>query len=180
MSANDAVKITTAAASAVADAIEAVSRTSPDIKWVNDIYIGGKKVCGILTEAAFSLENGGLEYAVLGIGVNAYDPKDGFPEEIKDIAGSVFFCREGDQRNMLAAEIISRFMEYYGEIETGSYMESYRDRLIWRGERINVISGGKETPATLIDVDGDCRLLVKYDDGTEAAVASGEISIRKA
>ena len=71
MPAADSVRITTAAAAAVAKAIEDCTESSPRIKWVNDIYVNGKKVCGILTEAAFSLENGGLDYAVAGIGIFA-------------------------------------------------------------------------------------------------------------
>ena len=179
MTASDAIKITTAAAVSVAEAIEKVSGINPDIKWVNDVYINGKKVCGILTEASFSMENGGLEYAVLGIGVNAYEPENGFPEEIKDVAGAVFRKRENDMRNRLAAEILNSFTYYYKTLERGGYYESYRKRLMWKGERINVIRGDKKTPAVMIDVDKDCRLKVRYDDGREDYISTGEISIRK-
>ena len=58
---------------------------NPGIKWVNDIFIKGKKVCGILTEASYGLENGVLDYAVVGVGINVYRPEGGFPEEIKRI-----------------------------------------------------------------------------------------------
>lgn len=179
MTADSAVKITTAAAVSVAEAIERLSGKPAQIKWVNDIYMDGRKVCGILTEAAFSLENGGLEYAVLGIGVNAYVPENGFPEDIKDIAGAVFSERRDDMRNKLAAEILSRFMKYYSELADNTYIESYRKRLMWKGEKISVISGNTGTPATLLDADNDCRLLVEYENGEKAAVSSGEISIRK-
>lgn len=179
MTADSAVKITTAAAVSVAEAIEELSGKSADIKWVNDIYMNGKKVCGILTEAAFSLENGGLEYAVLGIGVNAYAPENGFPDDIKDIAGSVFDERKDDMRNKLAAEILSRFLKYYSEISQSTYLDGYRKRLMWKGEKINVISGNTNIPAVLSDVDKDCRLLVEYENGEKAVLSSGEISIRK-
>lgn len=179
MTADSAVKITTAAAVSVAEAIEKLSGKPAQIKWVNDIYMDGRKVCGILTEAAFSLENGGLEYAVLGIGVNAYVPENGFPEDIKDIAGAVFSERRDDMRNKLAAEILSRFMKYYSELADNTYIESYRKRLMWKGEKISVISGNTSTPATLLDTDNDCRLLVEYENGEKAAVSSGEISIRR-
>lgn len=179
MTADSAVKITTAAAVSVAEAIEELSAKSADIKWVNDIYMNGKKVCGILTEAAFSLENGGLEYAVLGIGVNAYAPENGFPDDIKDIAGSVFDERKDDMRNKLAAEILSRFMKYYSEISQNTYLGGYKKRLMWKGEKINIISGNTNIPAMLSDVDKDCRLLVEYENGEKAVLSSGEISIRK-
>ena len=81
--------LTAAAAAAMCQAIEAVTGQQPGIKWVNDIFLHGKKVCGILTEAAVGLETGTLNYMVLGAGVNLYPPAEGFPEEIKPIAGSV-------------------------------------------------------------------------------------------
>ena len=86
-SAETCLKITTAAAVAMARAIEKVCGKSAEIKWVNDIYIKQKKVCGILTEGVFDAENGHIKYAVLGVGVNVATPKGGFPEEIRETAG---------------------------------------------------------------------------------------------
>ena len=177
--AQEAVLITTAAAVAVAEAIEEVSGTSCGIKWVNDVYINGRKVCGILTEASMSLENGGLEYAVLGIGINAYEPEGGFPEEIKNTAGAIFDSPAHDARNRLAGEVLRRFMSYYRFLEDRLFLEGYRKRLIWRGERINVISGKTAYSCILEDIDESCRLLVRTDDGEQKTILSGEISIRK-
>ncbi|WP_296793988.1 biotin--[acetyl-CoA-carboxylase] ligase [Ruminococcus sp.] len=179
MTAADAVRITTAAAVAVADAVEKISGRKADIKWVNDVYINGRKICGILTEAAFSLENGGLDYAVCGIGINVYEPEGGFPEDIKDIAGAVLDTPAEDVRNRLAALVLENFMGYYHQLSENSFLHGYRSRLMWRGEDINLIRGSEITPAKLIDTDENCRLLVKYEDGTEDTISSGEISIRK-
>ena len=74
-----AVKFTTMAAVAACRAIEKVSQKKAQIKWVNDVYIEDKKVCGILTEGAVSLEKGSLEYVILGVGINVYPPRGGFP-----------------------------------------------------------------------------------------------------
>ena len=180
MAAADAVKITTAAAVSVALAVEKVSDQKPDIKWVNDIYINGRKICGILTEASFSMESGGLDYAVLGIGVNTYEPEGGFPEAIRDIAGPIFHERKSDMRNRIAAEIINNFMRLYDSFEENSFYPEYRKRLLWVGEKINVIRGSEKTPATMLGADEDCRLHVRYEDGREEYISSGEISIRKA
>lgn len=180
MNAEDAIKITTAAAVAVANAVENVSGKRTDIKWVNDVYLNRKKICGILTEAAFNMECGGLDYAVLGIGINAYEPQNGFPEEIKNIAGAVFDHKQSDMRNKLAAEVLNEFFKYYSGLHDSSYYDSYRKRLMWINEKINLISGDKKTPATMLDVDRDCRLKVRLQDGTEKTISSGEISIRKA
>ena len=135
---------------------------------------------GILTEASFSMESGGLDYAVLGIGVNTYEPEGGFPEAIRDIAGPIFHDRKSDMRNRIAAEIINNFMRLYDSFEENSFYPEYRKRLLWVGEKINVIRGSEKTPATMLGADEDCRLHVRYEDGREEYISSGEISIRKA
>ena len=118
-----AVKFTTMAAVAACEAIEKVSHRSPQIKWVNDIYIDGKKVSGILTEASVSLENGSLEYVLLGIGINVYPPEKGFPQELRETAGSVFQERKSDGKNQLAAGFLNRLMDIYTKEEIGEYAE---------------------------------------------------------
>lgn len=108
-----AAKLTTMAAVAACEAIEKVSGEKAQIKWVNDIFVAGKKVSGILTEASFGLGDGYLEYAVLGIGINVFPPRDGFPDELEKIAGAVFREAQNDGKNHLAAEFLNHFMEYY-------------------------------------------------------------------
>lgn len=179
MSALDAVRITTAAAVAVAETVEDISGKKAAIKWVNDVRIGGKKICGILTEASFSLENGGLEYAVVGIGVNAYEPEGGFPEEIRDIAGAVFTEHREDLRCRLAGGIITRFMELYRDLSSEDMLKAYRSRLEWKDEQIRVIRGTEEFECTLIDVDDAYALKVRLNDGSEQLISSGEITIRR-
>lgn len=176
---SDAIKITTAAASATAEIIEKLTGCSTEIKWVNDIYSCGRKVCGILTEASFNVEFGGFDYAVLGIGINVYEPEGGFPEDISSVAGALLKERVSDMRNMIAAGIADRFMEYYRNIENSSYFESYEKRLMWKNENISIISPAGTKPAVLRGIDSECRLIVEYPDGTEGTVSSGEISIRK-
>ena len=179
MQVSQAVRITTCAALAVCDAIENATGSKPDIKWVNDVYLGGKKVCGILTEASVSMESGGLEYAVLGIGVNVYTPKEGFPEEIKNVAGAVSEHKTADLKNKLAAGIISSFMRYYADIEKGGFRSAYSQRLMWKGENVYLINGENKTPCRVVDVDEECRLEVAMENGEHKLVSSGEISIRK-
>lgn len=171
-----AVKITTMAAVAACRAIEEVSGGEPQIKWVNDVLLNGKKVAGILTEAAFNLENGRLDYAVLGIGFNVYSPVGGFPQELAEIAGSIFPSREDRGKNRLAASFLNRFLELYrGETE---YAESYREKSMVIGRPIQVISPSGTRNALALDVDRDCRLIVRYDDGSVDRLSSAEISIR--
>ena len=175
-----AVRATTCAALAVCEAIEKATGRTPGIKWVNDVYLDGKKVCGILTEASLSVESGGVDHAVVGIGVNVYEPKGGFPEPIKDIACAVSKTKTADLKNKLAAYIITGFMRYYKDIEKGGFREDYGRRLIWKGERIYLISGGTKTACRINDVDEECRLDVVLENGEHRLISSGEISIRRA
>lgn len=177
-SSQQAVKLTTMAAVAACEAIESVSDKKALIKWVNDIYIAGKKVSGILTEASFGLEDGMLEYAVLGIGINVYLPEGGFPKELEDIAGAVFDVAQNDGKNHLAAEFLNCFMKYYKAKEQSDYVEKYRERSLVPGKEIQVITQGKSEKAVACGIDDNCRLLVRYEDGREESLSSGEISIR--
>lgn len=175
----DTIKVTTAMATAVSEAIENISGEKTDIKWVNDIYIYDKKVSGILTESSFDAKTNLLKYAFVGVGINVYAPDNDFPDDIKNIAGYVFSERKEDIRNRIIAEILDRFSEYYNSIEQNTYFDNYKKRLLWIGEKINIISSSGIIPATLKGIDNNCRLIVSYEDNTEGIVSSGEISIRK-
>ena len=89
LTAADALRLTPMAAVATAEAIEDMVGHKVDIKWVNDIYLDQKKVCGILTEGSVDPTSGRLAYAVIGIGVNITPPDGGFPEEIRQVAGAI-------------------------------------------------------------------------------------------
>ena len=172
-----AAQLTAAAAAAMCEAIREVTGKEPGIKWVNDLLLDGKKVCGILTEASFSMESGVLEYAVLGLGVNVYPPEGGFPKELGEIAGAVLDTPGEDVRNRLAGEFLNRFLAGYAHPEDRSFLDTYRRRSVAVGRDITVLSGGHERRAFAFGVDDDCRLLVRYDDGTEQALSYGEIRI---
>ncbi len=179
MQADKAVRITTLAAVSVAVAAQKAFGVNTDIKWVNDVYIGGRKICGILTEASLDMESGGLDYAVCGIGINIYEPKEGFPDEIKDTAGAVLSKRTADAKNKMAACLLNSFFELYTSGVENAYLAEYKKRLIWVGEQINLIRGDKTVPATMLGVNDECALIVRYEDGKQETITSGEISIRK-
>ena len=184
MTSDQAMQFTTIAAVATAEAIEAVSARAASIKWVNDIYVGGRKVCGILTEASFNPEDGTLDYAVVGIGINVYEPVGGFPDDISNRAGTVArndcedIVVENGGRNRLAAEILSRFFSYLADF-SGRYVEEYKRRCFVTGMDVDVVKAGAEpVSARVLGVDDECHLLVRYEDGTTETLSSGEISIR--
>lgn len=175
---SDAVLITTAAAVSVCEAFEKLGVKKPQIKWVNDIFVNNKKVCGILTEASFGADINTLDYAVLGVGVNMYEPENSFPEEIKDIAGAVFSRKSEDLRNKFVAYFINSFFDCYENLESKKHCTSYAERCFVIGKDINVISGDSIKPAKALSVDENCGLLVRFDNGETAVLNSGEISIR--
>lgn len=170
--------LTTMAAVAVCWAIEAVSGEHPQVKWVNDIYLHGKKVCGILTEGAFSMENGMLEYGIVGIGVNVYTPAGGFPPELQGIAGPVFSKTFPDGKNRLAGEILNQLMDCYRNPDPLGHLQSYRDYSLVLGKPVEVITPAGHIPATALAIDEHFRLVVRYSDGREAALSQGEVSVR--
>lgn len=176
-SARQAVRLTALAAVAMCEAIEAVSGETAQIKWVNDIFVRGRKVCGILTEGAVGLESGALEYAVLGAGVNVYPPKGGFPQELEAIAGTIFDSPQDDMKNRLAGEFLNRFMDCYTAPEQTEYIEKYRSRSLVIGREITVFSGNGSRSACAYGIDDACRLLVRYADGETESLSHGEIGI---
>jgi BirA family biotin operon repressor/biotin-[acetyl-CoA-carboxylase] ligase len=169
---------TTMAAAAVSEAVEAVSKKKAEIKWVNDIFIDGKKVCGILSEASYGIQTGKLEYVIVGIGINAYKPPGGFPSSIADIAGCVFDEPSTGLKNRLAAEVLNRFMAYYKHLPDTPYSDEYIKRSMVTGKNIMVLRGEEKIPAFVLGIDEEFGLKVRYEDGSVEILRSGEISIR--
>ncbi len=178
VSLENSLLITTATAVAVAQAIEVVAQTEASIKWVNDIFVKGKKVCGILTEASINFENGGLEYAVVGIGLNI--ETNDFPEEIKQVAGSIFHRKPGDApvTSLIVAEILNNIAACMNSFTDKHYLDEYRKRSFLIDRDIMVLRGKETTPAKAIGIDEKARLIVEYADHTTEALLSGEVSVR--
>lgn len=178
-SAEESLSITTAAAAAVASAIESVTGRKALIKWVNDIYVDGYKVCGILTEASVNFKTNGLDYAILGIGVNIKEPEGGFSDDIKDIAGALYKQQPPmNTRNTLTAEILNRFFDYYNVISDRTFMNEYKKRSLLDGMKIHFVRGEEKYFGTVLGVDDSARLLVDTSSGI-ATFSAGEVAIEK-
>ncbi len=174
----DAVQITTAAAVSVCKALEHLGVYNSRIKWVNDIYISNKKVCGILTESSFNSVGGMLDFAILGVGINIYEAQEGFPDEIKDIAGAVFSQRKENLRNKFIAEFINEFFEYYNSLSSKKHMKEYKEKSFVLGKNIDIIQGENIRNGKAIDIDENCNLIVELPDGNVEKLYSGEISVK--
>lgn len=164
----------------VANAIESVSNKIPKIKWINDIYIDNKKVSGILCEAALSPEGNKPDYVIVGIGINLSTPTEGFPDEIKDIATSVFLDKmPGDKTvESLCAAVINQLLDYKKELNSRLFIHDYKSKLFVLGREVNVITPNETYSATAIDIDNDAHLIVLLPDGTKKTLDAGEISIK--
>ncbi len=172
INADNIVLITTAASVAVSRAIELVTGIKVGIKWVNDLYLNDRKVCGILAETICDPTDGKISGVVIGVGINCGGAD--FPAEIKDIAGSL-----GDNinKNTLAAEVIFNLCEIEKMIKDKSFIKEYKERSIVLGKEIIVI--GQETQnATAVDIDDDGGLVVKLESGEIRVLRTGEISVR--
>ncbi len=180
MHAADATRLTACAAVAVAEAIEELSARKVQIKWVNDIYMDGHKVCGILTEASIDCETGLMNYVIIGIGVNIHVPAGNFPEDIRNIAGAAFdSLLIPELRCRLTAGILDRLRDYTSSPNSQAVYDSYKHRSLVLGKDIRILSPGREPCFGHVeDLEKDYSLLVRLPDGTTTHLNSGEVSIR--
>ena len=169
-----AVLITAAASVAASRAIQTICGVRPQIKWVNDLYLDGKKICGILTEAITDFESGQITNIVVGIGINC--SCEDFPDEIQGIAGGI---PGSYSKNALAAEVVNQLLDIASNIEARDFIDEYRQSSMVIGKNINVIKTGREPAAAFAeDIDNNGALIVSYSDGTREALTTGEVSIR--
>ncbi|MED9967803.1 MAG: biotin--[acetyl-CoA-carboxylase] ligase [Blautia sp.] len=173
----DNLLLTTAAATAVYRAVSRLCGISLDIKWVNDLFYRGKKVCGILTEAVTDFESGEIEFAVVGIGMNLYRNSENFPEELEEIAGGLFASEkeaETVDRNQLIASVVN---ELLAETEDLKLSSEYVENNIIPGHTITIEDGTRTRRAFAMSICPDGRLLVKETNGKESVLSFGEVSI---
>lgn len=175
----DVVLITTAASVAVCRALEKSLGMSARIKWVNDIYLNERKICGILTEAITDTGKGRIESVILGIGINYRT--ENFPQEIRGIAGSLLpDCAV--PRNLVVGAILNEFWEIYEKLAEREFMKEYRKRSNVIGKEVRFLVDGEWETANALDVDDDGGLIVEVfkEDGMKQkqVLRTGEITLR--
>lgn len=169
--------VTPAAAAAVCLALWELYGLDCRVKWVNDIFYRGKKVCGILAEGLPG-PGGGLEALVVGIGVNCAQPEGGFPPELRETVGSLGLSP--DNRFELAAAIASRLFNYSRDLEGRAFLEEYRRRMFLTGRRVSFFREGRELAGTVEGLDENCGLILRLETGGRLTLTSGEVSIGSA
>jgi BirA family biotin operon repressor/biotin-[acetyl-CoA-carboxylase] ligase len=187
--------ITPLAAVIVCEAIERLTDKKPQIKWVNDILLRQKKVCGILTEGV--TESGQIKWVVIGIGINFTTATTDFPQELRDIAGSLFEnepplplshtkgvpSTDGEgcpqiTRNRLIAEVLNRLAAKGATFDKNELLMQYKKRLMILDKRITVSGHVNEAPyeGTAIDIDESGHLIIKKDSGEISTLIAGDVS----
>lgn len=165
----DFTGVTCAVAVACVRAIEKLTDLRPQIKWVNDIYISGRKVCGILVQAVSN--NNRIEKLVIGVGINI--STENFPDDIRNIAGSL---DKNPDRSIFAAEIVNNIRELLNQ-KSDEYLGEYRQKSNVLGKEIVYIQNNVSHCATAVDIDEKGGLVVE-ENGKKITLTSGEISLR--
>lgn len=178
MDITNATLITTAAAVAVCRAIKSICHMNPKIKWVNDIFIDHKKVCGILTEAVTDFESGMVESIIVGIGINYKTIQ--FPDDIREIATSLYSSESTTiNRNSLIAAIINELFSLYSTLDNREFINEYKSYSMILGENIKYYHNNSEFFGKAIDIDNNGGLIVQTDQSDIITLTSGEITIRR-
>lgn len=168
--------ITPAAAVAVSTVIEALTDTKAQIKWVNDIFINGKKVCGILSEAKLNAK-GTTEYVILGIGINLTTPKGGFPKDIELVAGALFNAPQNGTANEIMVKTVTTFLSLYQSLTDDKIYTEYEKRLMLKKAEVNYTENGEVKCGTVLGIDRSFNLIINKADGKEFHLSSGEVTI---
>ena len=163
--------LTICAGCSVCAAIEKLTDKKPLIKWVNDVYLEGKKICGILSEATLDIESSTVDSVVVGIGVNLTTDK--FPEEIREKAGSI---GEPIARNQIAAEILTQLYRCLDRSREEN-LADYRAHSLVLGKEVHYISNNESRSGKATDIDEKGQLIVITENGREV-LNSGEISVK--
>ena len=173
--------LTCATAVAMCDAVEQAASFRPGIKWTNDLVCGKHKLGGILTELGLSAK-GGVDYAIIGIGINCCQRESDFPQEIRDIAASLSMVTGRDiDRAAVAAAMMDTLAAMDRNLlrSKAEILDRYRKDCITIGQEISLLRVGEAVRhGKAIDMDDDGCLIVAFEDGHRETVSSGEVSVR--
>ena len=176
----DLLHLTCAAAVAMCDAVEASVGFRPGIKWTNDLVFGKRKLGGILTELGFT-SRGDVDYAIIGIGINCCQKPLDFPEDIREIAGSLAMAAN---RKIDRVQVTAAMMEALHHMaknlltEKTDLINRYRRDCITVNQDVVLVRGDEKRYGHALDIDQDGALVVRFSNGSTEAVNSGEVSVR--
>lgn len=165
---------------AAREAVERACGAPVDIKWLNDLYLNGKKLCGILTEFALLAESGEPDYVVIGMGINMNQTLDTFRAQgLEDIATSLAIEGYPVEQNHLAVCLLEALDKLNREFpaKRADYLERYRAHCVTLGRRVSFDGEDGPLAGTVTGVDGSFALVVAGDDGNRHIVSSGTVKM---
>lgn len=177
---NDLFTLTGRVAVAVRDGIEAACGAPVEIKWLNDIYLNGRKLVGILTELALMGESSEPDYVVVGVGVNVSQSAGTFQAQgLENIAVSLAMEGYPVERNRLAVCLLSALERMYRAFprERREYLDNYRSHCITVGRLVSFEENGQILTGTAREVDDDFAVVIAGEDGRERRVSYGTVSL---
>lgn len=146
------------------------------VKWVNDIYFGNKKLCGILCERFKSAM--GNTYVVAGIGVNIKLTSGAVPKELRNTVTSLYDITKNTYNKFTLAALICEEFEKVFELDNEKAIDEYKKRSIVIGREIRIVREEGDIRAAALDICDDGALLVRTEEGYTQKLCGGEISIR--
>ena len=172
--------LTCAVAVAICDAVEQAVGFRPGIKWTNDLVYGKRKVGGILTELTFT-NQGMVDYAIIGIGINCQQQEEDFPEDIRSIAASLAMCSDANiNTDAVAAAMVQALQKMDLQLLSAKarILAQYKKDCITLGQEIVLLRGDEKRYGIARDIDPEGALIVEFESGCLETVSSGEVSVR--
>jgi len=164
---------------AAAETLLSLTPASVNIKWPNDILIGGRKVAGILTEISADMDR--IHYVIVGLGVNVNIPAESFPPEIRDSATSIFMeTGRGYSRIRILQSYLESFEAHYETFNTEGFepvMNRWRQLTDVMGKRITVDLINRTYTGVVLDVDDDGFLILQDNKGALMKIVSGDVTL---
>lgn len=178
----DTMLITCGVANVVSDSLLKISGKKTKLKWVNDIFLDGKKICGILTEGEFNLETNLFDRIIIGIGINCFPSE--VPDDLKDIVGFLSETRKVSYtRNDIISDIINGLDDLFvrkDKLDKDSIVSKYRENCFVVGKTVK-LNTFNAVPAKvkILDIGDKCELIVEHLEGKKKdlieSIISGEI-----
>ena len=162
--------VTPAAAVSVSTASDELCGIKTEIKWVNDVYYSGKKVCGILTESG---ENDFGKYLIIGIGINLSEPKCGYPEDIKNKAG---FLPGNIDRDKIVNAVADKLIDYLDNIDKRTFVDAYVKKNYLLYKKVAFVSGNISGKGIVRGFDDELRIVILTENG-KITLGSGEVTL---
>lgn len=157
-------------ATSLVKAIEKLTQTRCQIKWVNDIYVNQKKIAGILIES-LTASDPSVRNLLIGVGINFFLPH--FPSDLQTKAGSLFQEQPSISRNQLISEMWQIFQNTAEE----DLIKVYRDKSMVLDQKISFLENGILFEGIAVDITKKGELVVQLTNQEEKIISSNEISL---